>query len=241
MAVKEVERKYATLEAFALSVFSHPERATLMSPRTSYQKKAEMLGLSTQATVYLLAMSKRFQRLMKELSIANHWNFEAQDEANKQFVADLKNEQERPSERVKVATYLNRELGIGAEEEQRGGLVINLTFGGESLANLSGKMQVGLAGDTQVLDPHGNPVVPHRPAIAGTSDPAGVRSFADRTPLTAESLLGETTPGATLGQRVERTLSDQRTDPSPERYSPDATDKVADSATDSPTDVFPRY
>lgn len=235
MAVKEVERKHATLEAFALHVFAHPQRSQLMSPATAYQKKAEILGLSTQATVYLLAMSKRFQRLMKELSIAQHWNFEAQDAANKQFVEDLKNPIEKPGERVKVATYLNKELGIGAEEDQKGGVVINLSFGGDSLAKLSQKLQVDSSDDdneTRVLDPHGNPVTVHRPALAGESDPAGVRVFTQRAPLSADALLGPAAPRPRVGETLTRNTGDA-----------DAATGVAESATDgdNPADVYPRY
>lgn len=234
-AIKELETKYASLEDFALQLFVHPKRAEIMSASTSWEKKAKYLKLSPKATTVILAMSKRFQRTMKELSISHNWNFEAQDEANKQFVADTKNKMEKPSERVKVASYLNRESGIGIEEDKKqGGLVINLTFNGQSMTDMMNTIS-GAASDqkTITLDPNGNPVRPHLPNISGAAIPDGVTQLQQGQRIrldTTSALLPDPVPSARLKREVTTVTGSTETGAS-----------VADSATESITKPGQRY
>lgn len=204
-AIKELETKYASLEDFALQLFVHPQREHIMGDTWSWQKKADQLRLSTAATTVILALSKRFQRTMKELTVSSNWNFEAQDRANKQFVKDTVNVTEKPSERVKVAQYLNREAGISQEEtEKQGGLVINLTFNGQSMADMLTRIQGEQQGEypTITLDPNGRPVQPHLPNISGSSVPDGVTRLesGQRARIdTTDSLLPEAVPRSGVG------------------------------------------
>ncbi len=183
----------------------------------------------------LLSLSKRYQRTMKELSLSQHWNFDAQEQANAQFVQDTANPAERPSERVKVAQYLNRESGIGVDEDTRqGGLVVNLTFSGLTMTELLGRTgglgaretgdgETGEQAEEQktiTLDPQGRALPPYRSNSSGDPSPLGVRLLeagAAQRINSADALLPEKITG--LAARPG------------ESFSPSEARKVAESAT----------
>ena len=215
-ALKELEARYASVEALALDIFvrDKPERDQILGKGgASWEKRAGLIGLSTRATQIILVGNKAFHRAMKELSINNRWNFEAQDIANEQFVLDTQSRNEKPESRVKVAQYLNREAGIGPDETGKGGgNVINLNFGGMSLGDL-------LRGGTQdneqtiTLDPHGNPYRPHLPKRSGDAVPQQVRILQEDT-VTRVHRSDQLLPG---GKDAAKTRSGLNSTPSPAR------------------------